>query len=38
MGLRKFYGFGLWGVKMLWVPVMGVTLVNSEELRLNNLV
>jgi hypothetical protein len=22
-----FYGFGLWEVKMLWVQVMGVTLV-----------
>jgi hypothetical protein len=26
-----FYGFGLWEVKMLWVQIMGVTLVWSEQ-------
>jgi hypothetical protein len=28
---RGFYGFGSWEVKMLWVRVMGVTLVNLVE-------
>jgi hypothetical protein len=27
LGSRGFHGFGLWEVKMLWVQVMGVTLV-----------
>ncbi len=27
LGSRGFYGFGLWEVEMLWVRVMGVTLV-----------
>jgi hypothetical protein len=30
MGLRVFYGFGLWEFKMLWVRIMGVTLVYRD--------
>jgi hypothetical protein len=28
-GFEGFYGFGLWEVKMLWVQLMGVTLVQG---------
>ncbi len=28
-----FYGFGLWEVEMLWVRVMGVTLVLAEHIQ-----
>ncbi len=30
LGSRGFYGLGLWEVKMLWVQVMGVTLVKRK--------